>query len=248
MVERTPRLRTDQYLLVGLTQHRAVDAGEPFLLDLGAKPLLDRLVGARTKVEIDQFARAFAQAMADIVARDDQVPAARVLAADDDMGVGMPGVIVIDRHPIERRPQVLLDPGHEPPRQRLEVIIFHAVLGADDDAELLAVDLRRIQPGASVHCVAVGVVELPAPALARRAVTLDIAKMRLGALEALAAEFDGPGLDDDAAPSERGVAVARRQDAADPGTAPDPAAGERRPAGQTRRATARKIGGGDHAR
>src|SRR3546814_15111310 len=77
---------------------------------------------------------------------------------------------------------------------------------------------------------------------------LDVAQMRLGGIEARAAEFDGADFHDDAALAESGVAVARRKDAADARTAPDPAAGERRLASTARRATARKIGGGDDAR
>src|SRR3546814_7230383 len=75
------------YSLVGLAQHRAVDAGQPFLFDLGAKPLLDRIIGARAKVEVDQLRGALAQAVADIVARDDEIDTTLVLPAHDDMGV-----------------------------------------------------------------------------------------------------------------------------------------------------------------
>src|SRR3546814_15587921 len=71
--------------------------------------------------------------------------------------------------------------------------------------------------------------------------------MRLGGIEALAAEFDGADFHDDAALAESGVAVARRKDAADARTAPDPAAGERRLASTARREPAPKSGGGDAA-
>src|SRR3546814_3421174 len=95
MIRRPPRsTRTDTlfpyttlFRSVGFADQRAVDARQPFVLDFGAQALLDRVVGARAKVEIDQLAGALAQAMADIVARDDQILAALILAADDDMGV-----------------------------------------------------------------------------------------------------------------------------------------------------------------
>src|SRR3546814_1679859 len=134
--------------------------------------------------------------MADIGARDDQILAALILAADDDMGVRVTRVVTIDRHPIELGPQILLDSCHEAAGQRFEVVILHTVLGADNDAELMPVALRLFDPGAAVHPVSVGTIKLPAPAFARRAVALDIAQMRLGALEAVAAEFDGPEFQD----------------------------------------------------
>src|SRR3546814_14117850 len=91
----------------------------------------------------------------------------------------------------------------------------------------MPVALRLFDPGAAVHPVSVGTIKLPAPAFARRAVALDIAQMRLGALEAVAAEFDGPDFHDHAALPEGGITVTRRQDTADPGAASDAAPGKR---------------------
>src|SRR3546814_5426986 len=54
----------------------------------------------------------------------------------------------------------------------------------------------RFEPSFTVHRVAVGAIELPTSALARRTVALHIAQMRLGALEAVSAQFDGANLDD----------------------------------------------------
>src|SRR3546814_8223706 len=74
------------------------------------------------------------------------------------------------RDPVEIRPKVFLDSGHEPPGERLEVVIFYPVLGAHNDAELVAIVARLLEPVVPVHLVRVGPIELPAPALARRAV------------------------------------------------------------------------------
>src|SRR3546814_5308688 len=82
------------------------------------------------------------------------------------------------RDPVEIRPKVFLDSGHEPPGERLEVVIFYPVLGAHNDAELVAIVARLLEPVVPVHLVRVGPIELPAPALARRAVALDVAQMR----------------------------------------------------------------------
>src|SRR3546814_7025804 len=105
MVECAARLGTDENIRIDIAQHRAVDTGKPLLFDFGAEPLLNRIVGARAEVEIDQLASALAQAAADIVARDDQILAALILAPHDDMCVRMAGVVMIDRDPVEIRPK-----------------------------------------------------------------------------------------------------------------------------------------------
>src|SRR3546814_15892214 len=69
MVECAARLGTDENIRIDIAQHRAVDTGKPLLFDFGAEPLLNRIVGARAEVEIDQLASALAQAAAVIGAR-----------------------------------------------------------------------------------------------------------------------------------------------------------------------------------
>src|SRR3546814_8643380 len=91
---------------------------------------------------------------------------------------------------------------------------------ADEEAELMAVVLGLFEPGVAVNLIAFGSIELAAPAIARRPVTLDIAQMRLGSAEAFALERDEPRLHDDAALAKGGVAVARREHAAEIGRAP----------------------------
>src|SRR3546814_14719265 len=87
-----------------------VDAGQPFLPDLRAQPLFDRIVTARPEIEIDQFAGTLAQTMADIVAGDDEIGALLVPAAPHDVGVGMAGVEVVDRPPVALRSALLPPP------------------------------------------------------------------------------------------------------------------------------------------
>src|SRR3546814_9312845 len=96
-----------------------VDAGQPFLPDLRAQPLFDRIVTARPEIEIDQFAGTLAQTMADIVAGDDEIGALLVTAAQNDVGVGMAGVEVVDRHPVELRSEILLHPRQDRKSTRL---------------------------------------------------------------------------------------------------------------------------------
>src|SRR3546814_17683986 len=88
----------------------------------------------------------------------------------------------------------------------------------------MAVVLGLFEPGVAVNLIAFGSIELAAPAIARRPVTLDIAQMRLGSAEAFALERDEPRLHADAALAQGGVAVARREHAADARAAANPAA------------------------
>src|SRR3546814_4334173 len=106
---------------------------------------------------------------------------------------------MIDRDPVELRPKILFHPRHQPAGQWLQILIVRAVLGADDEAELMAVVLGLFEPGVAVNLIALGSIELAAPAIARRPVTLDIAQMRLGSAEAFARERDERRLQDDAA-------------------------------------------------
>ena len=55
------------------------------------------------------------------------------------MAVRMAGVEVIDRDPVEPRPEVFLRLLHQAPDQRLQILIFRAILGCDDEPELVAV-------------------------------------------------------------------------------------------------------------
>src|SRR3546814_11257307 len=99
----------------------------------------------------------------------------------------------------------------------------------------------RFEPSFTVHRVAVGAIELPTSALARRTVALHIAQMRLGALEAVSAQFDGANLDDGAALTKGGEAVTRCQDATDAGDASDAARSEERRVGTERASTQRST-------
>src|SRR3546814_17985495 len=105
--------------------------------------------------------------MADIVARDDQILAALILAADDDLGVRVTRVVMIDRHPIELGPHILLDSCHEAAGQPVEVVVLPTVLGADYEAELLRVALRLFDPGDAVPTSRVGTPQLPDAAFRR---------------------------------------------------------------------------------
>ena len=90
LIEGVTPVRTGEHVRLRVADQCAVDAGQSFLPDLSTQPLLDRVIVARAQIKIDQLAGALAQAMADIVTRNDQILPAVVLAAQDGVSVGWP--------------------------------------------------------------------------------------------------------------------------------------------------------------
>src|SRR3546814_10939815 len=82
-------------------------------------------IGARPKVERDQFGGTFAKALCQIFAADDEIPALLVLPPNDDVGVGMSRVEMIDRDPVELSAQVLLNLRTPPARERPTLVLFY---------------------------------------------------------------------------------------------------------------------------
>ena len=222
--------RGDETSIVHVTDEAAIDAGQALLLDLAAQPVLDLEIRARPEIQADDLRGALAHAGGYVIAGDDEVLAALVAATHQDMRVRMAGVVMIDRHPIELGTEIFLHAVHQAAGERLEVVVFRAVLGRDDEAELMAVALGTLQEGFSVRPVLLGAVKLTRLALAGHAVALDIPQMgprifhSLG--HPLAGQLDDAGFDDDAALAEGCVTVSVRQHAPDACAAPDAAAGE----------------------
>ena len=101
--------------------------------------------------------------MADVVPRHDEVAALVVAAADDDVGVRMAGVEVIDRHPVELGIEVAFHLREEIADERLQVRQPRAVLGRDDEAELMRVVLRALEEGAAIDIIALRIVQPSQP-------------------------------------------------------------------------------------
>ena len=203
-------------------------------------------MGTRAKIEIDQLGGALADAGRHIVAGDDEIGAPIIPPAHDNMRVRMAGVEMVDRDPIELRPQVLFHPFHQPPCERFQIVILIAVLGRDDEAELMAIASPAFAERLAVDSVRIAPVERAAFARARGPVALEIAQVCGGGRRALAGELDDACLDDDTATVQRRMTAAASEQPPDTRAAPDPRARERpsRDA-QGGRAAARKIGGGE---
>jgi hypothetical protein len=96
--------------------------------------------------------RAVAHALLDVVARDHEVLAVIADAAHDQMDVGMLGVPVIDRDPIEPRAEILFHLADKIACEGLEVRHLRGVVGRDDEAEMMAIVLTspaKARPSAS---------------------------------------------------------------------------------------------------
>ncbi|BCH32746.1 hypothetical protein MesoLjLc_46760 [Mesorhizobium sp. L-8-10] len=144
--------------VLGFPGHGAVDVRVAVLTDLGRElaALLDLGDGAEFKRR--QIARPLADAVGEIVAVDDEVLAQLVHAAHDDMDMRMAGVVVIDRNPIELRAEIGFHLGHEVACIGGEVGQVRAVLGRDDEAELVAIVHAALDEGNAImhlphkHC------------------------------------------------------------------------------------------------
>src|SRR5216683_6789170 len=208
--------------LAGRGDQRAIDAGEAILIDLGRElaPLLD--FGDRTEFERHQLACALANAMGDVVAIDDQILAQLIPAVNDDVNMGMAGIKMVHRDPIELRSQVSFEFAHEVAGEAGQVAELRTILRRDDDAKLVAVVLAAIEEGVAVGPVLRRRIQPAALAIARGAVALNITQMSGGAA-VLAGGTDGARFDDDAprarltvAPSASAQGAAANEGSASP--------------------------------
>src|SRR3989344_9575024 len=218
--------RADQPRGIHVADQPSVDRGQPLGTRIAAKPLFDFKVGARPQVEVDDLDRPLPAPVRGILARDQQILTPIVYAAHHDMRVRMAGIEMVDRHPIELCPKILLHLRHQPAHERLQVGILVGVLGRHDEPELAAVAVTPFEERLAIGVAAVGRVERTSLALTGHAVALNIAKMRLRTAHAFPAKADRPYLDDHAARPERAQSVARSEHPRNTRAAPDPAAVE----------------------
>jgi hypothetical protein len=144
---------------------------------------------------------AMADAVTDVMACHHEVLAAVVVSGNDDMGVRMPGVEMIDGDPVEPGVQVLLHVPHEITHKRLEVGHAATVLRRDDEAELIGVALLPLQEVATLGHIVLPVIELARTTVARDAVAHDVVLMRARSGEVRCTVPSNACLDDDAAPA-----------------------------------------------
>ncbi len=149
-------------------------------------------------------------ALAQIVAGDDQILAAIILAVEYDVAVRVATIVLIDRDPIELRVQIVFCLAHQSPGKILEVRIVDRVVGRDDEPELVPVPVAPIEEACAVRPVVRCVIGIAGQAFASDAVALEIAEMGAGSVETSSRQFDQPGLDDDAPRAKGVITVSRR--------------------------------------
>src|SRR5690606_6648433 len=148
--------------------------------------------------------------VSEIVSVDDKIIVQVILAPDDDMHMGMAGIVVIDRHPIEFRAKVGLDAAHQIAGVFGEVRKIGGIFGRNDEAELVAIILAAIKEGISISAIVGRRIKLAALTIVRGSVSLDVAQMGRP-FAVLPRALDVPGFDDDAAHSGRTVPPPARQ-------------------------------------
>src|SRR5712664_302128 len=132
----------------------------------------------------NNLAGPLANAVGDIVAGDVEGLAVLSDAAHEDMGVRVAGVVVIDRDPVKLRPKVGFHLGHQMAGGLARVGQLRAVLGRDDEAELMAVVASPLQESAAILHIAFTRIDLALLTILRHAVPFEIAQMRVDRLGA----------------------------------------------------------------
>ena len=93
------------------------------------------------------------------LAGNDQLLPVGADAPDEDMGVGIVGVPVIHRQPLEARPDMALEARHGLADERTKLTEIGAVLGADDEPEVTLVCVRALRCFSRVEGISGLVVE-----------------------------------------------------------------------------------------
>src|SRR5581483_5583738 len=127
--------------------------------------------------------------------------------------MGMAGIVMIDRDPVEPRLKVLLHLPHKVAREALQIRHFIGVFGRHDKAELMPVLSTPLDKGLAVSVVLKSRIGLPSLPVPIDSIAFEVAKMRIDrlgcrlgpfhpmrlVLPPLRVELDDPRLDSDAA-------------------------------------------------
>jgi hypothetical protein len=196
--------RTDAQVddaVLGLVEERAVEPRETVVVHLAAKLLLHLQLGLPPELAGDEAARPGADAVADVVAGDVEDLSLVGDAADHDMSVRLARIEMVHRQPIQGRIEVPLHLPHELARERLEVPELHAVLGGNDEPELVPVLQPPIGKGPGVGAIVLARVGLAVLTVSRDSLALQVAQVGSDGVALHALQLDHPRLDDDAAGS-----------------------------------------------
>src|SRR6516225_8114312 len=105
-------------------------------------------------------------AVGDIISGDIEDTASVEDTANNDVGMGMAGVVMIDRDPVEARLQVLFDLAHQVTRETSQIGYFIGVFGRHDKTELMPIVATPLDKGFAISFVRknrIGLPSLPVP-------------------------------------------------------------------------------------
>lgn len=191
----------DAVALARRSNKRAVDAGEAIGIDIAGQRCLDLALGPVSELEVDERLDTATQALGQVIAAHDKVVAAIRNTAHEDMDVRVVGIPVIDRDPVELRPEIAFGLMHQLARGRAQVAQLGGILGRDDEAEMMPVVLAAVRETACIGGIAARVEHARGLARAADTVALEIGNVlgHCGRSETRAPLPDDTGLDDDPA-------------------------------------------------
>ena len=123
------RSHVDQAIALNRACQITVNIGPAFGLNLPFERTADVDFGAGAKLVRNQFARPGTHTLTDIVAGNHKILAVITDPAHDDMDMGMFGVPMIDRRPVELGPHILFHLPHQITGEGFEVRHFKRVIG-----------------------------------------------------------------------------------------------------------------------
>jgi hypothetical protein len=166
-------------------------------------------IAARSQPFRYQFRRTHAETGFQIVWRDDEILAPRILSANNDMRVSVTCIVVVHGDPIEARAEVPFHLRHQGACMFAQISKRHAVFWRHDDTELMTVILTAFQEVGSAWRFTLTPVEFTTFSVSFNPIALDVMKVRTEST----VSSDTPGardveLDNDPPHAERGYSAA----------------------------------------
>src|SRR5450755_1859095 len=165
-----------------LRDQHPVEPGEAIGIHFPLKLLRYLQLALPAQFQRHDLAGPLANAVGDIIAGDVESLTVFSDAAHENMRVRVSCVLVIDRDPVEFRPEVRFHLLHQIASGLARVGQLRAVFGRDDEAELMAVFATPLQEGAAILHVALGRIDLALRTILGHAVPFEVAQMRIHCL------------------------------------------------------------------
>jgi len=187
--------------LIGLAGNGAIEPRPALGRDFALQDGSNLKVALRTEFRRDEVLGARPHAARDVVPADHKVLAIIDPAADQQVDMGIIGVPVLDRDPVEPGLKVLLHVGEEVAGERLEVSHLDSFLGADNESEMMPIPTAALGKGRRVGGVAFGIEQPGVPAVSGHSLALEISDVsgKRGRAERSTAVAGDARLDDDPA-------------------------------------------------